>query len=90
MKFIEGLDEFMNASRLRAQDAQNREFKTIQPKEYLSTSTKATITIKNFLGGLYYLTTDEVEIKEGILYLIEGNTLAMLNSQALAILKMVY
>ena len=71
-KFLEGLDEFMNASRLRAKDAQNREFKTIQPKEYLGSSTKATITIKNYLGGLYYLTTDEVEIKEDILYLIEG------------------
>lgn len=71
-KFLEGLDEFMNASRLRAQDAQNREFKTIQPKEYLSTATKATITIKNYLGGLYYLTTDEIEVKDDVLYLIEG------------------
>lgn len=70
--FLEGLDEFMNASRLRAKDAQNREFKTIQPKEYLSTLTKATMTIKNYLGGLYYLTTDEVEIKEDTIYLIEG------------------
>lgn len=71
-KFLEGLEEFMNASRLRAQDAQNREFNTIQPKEYLSTSTKATITIKNYLGGLYYLTTDEIEVKGNTLYLIEG------------------
>lgn len=71
-KFLEGLDEFMNASRMRAQDAQNREFKTIQPKEYLGTETKATITIKNYLGGLYYLTTDEIEIKDDVIYLIEG------------------
>jgi hypothetical protein len=43
---------------------------TLQPKENLE-GDKATITIKNFLGGLYYLTADEAEIKGEYLYLYE-------------------
>ena len=71
-KFLEGLEEFMDASRIRAKEAQNREILTVQPKEFLTTATKATITIKNYLGGIYYLTTDEVKIKDDILNLIES------------------
>ena len=50
----------------------NREKKTIQPKETLTTATKATVTIKNYLGGLYYFTTDEVIIQNNTLLLIES------------------
>lgn len=71
-QFINGVKDFMNTSRQKASTAQKRERLTYQPKEKLSTDTKATITIKNYLGGLYFFTTDEVEIKENKLFLIEG------------------
>jgi len=71
-QFETGFQTFMETSRKKAKEAQHREQLTIQPKEILTTATKATITIKNYLGGLYYLTTDEIEIKGNKLYLIEG------------------
>ncbi len=67
-----GVDEFMKFSRTKAQKAQSREFVTTQPKEALSTSSKAKITIKNYLGGLYYFTVDEIEKSKNILQLIEA------------------
>ena len=71
-QFLESVDDFMDTSRRKAREAQNREIQTIQPKEFLSTSTKATITIKNYLGGIYYFTTDEIAVLKNDLYLIEG------------------
>ncbi|MEZ4907838.1 MAG: hypothetical protein R2771_09435 [Saprospiraceae bacterium] len=71
-QFINGVKEFMNTSRQKAQDAQIREMQTVQPKEALSTLTKATITIENYLGGKYYFTTDEIKIDNKDVYLIEG------------------
>ncbi len=71
-QFLDGVKEFMRTSRIKAQEAQNREHHTLQPKEALSTSTKATITIKNYLGGLYYFTTDEIDIIENNVFLIEA------------------
>jgi hypothetical protein len=71
-QFENGVKTFMKTSRDKAKEAQHREQLTIQPKEILTTATKATITIKNYLGGLYYLTTDEIEIQDDKLYLIEG------------------
>jgi hypothetical protein len=62
----------MNFSRQKAIEAQKREVVTIQPKENLSTSSKAKITIKNYLGGLYYFTVDEITIKNKTLELIES------------------
>ena len=44
---------------------------TIQPKEALSTATKAKITITNYLGGQYFFTVDEVKISTEFLYMIE-------------------
>ncbi len=70
-QFIDGLNNFMDTSRQRAQEAQSREFQTIQPKEALTTLTKATITIRNYLGGIYYFTTDEIKIDGSDIYLIE-------------------
>lgn len=63
---------FMEFSRQKAQAAQIREFQTLQPKEYLTTLSKAKLTISNYLGGQYYFTVDEVLIENGTLYLIEG------------------
>ena len=62
---------FMSSSRDLAQKAQKRESVTIQPKELLA-GTKATLTIKNYLGGNYYFTSDEVRIEKDNLFLVEG------------------
>ena len=71
-QFINGVKDFMQTSRQKAQEAQNREMQTIQPKEALSTLTKATITIENYLGGKYYFTTDEIRIEKDKVFLIEA------------------
>lgn len=70
-KIQEGKDAFMKISRNLAQQAQHRESTTIQPKEKLSGS-KGKITIKNYLGGHYYFTSDEIEFKNDNIILIEG------------------
>jgi len=63
---------FMAFSRGKAEKAQSREFVTLQPKESLSTLTKAKITITNYLGGQYFLTVDEILLAKDKLSLIEG------------------
>ncbi|NLJ82361.1 MAG: hypothetical protein GX330_04470 [Bacteroidales bacterium] len=63
---------FMEFSRGKAKKAQAREFVTQQPKESLSTLSKAKITITNYLGGKYFFTVDEIEISKDIIYLTEG------------------
>lgn len=70
-QLLKGRNEFMALSRNLAERAQRRESLTVQPKEYLS-GTKCIITIKNYLGGNYYFTTDEMEIRGKNIYLIEG------------------
>ncbi len=65
-----GVKEFKEVSRGLASDAQRREFQTAQPKED-TIGEKAKIIIKNYLGGLYYLTVDEVKIKDDKLFLLE-------------------
>ncbi len=63
---------FMAFSRDKAQKAQSRELITQQPKESLSTLSKAKITITNYLGGQYFLTVDEIKITPTKVSLIEG------------------
>lgn len=92
-KLLEDKNVFMDLSRELAEKAQKRETVTKQPKEKLS-GTKATLTIKNYLGGLYYFTVDEFEIKENNLYLIEGKhtkdkNLPSLNDIKDGLLKMI-
>jgi hypothetical protein len=70
-KLEEGKDAFLNLSRKLAQKAQKTESISIQPKERLS-GKKARITIKNYLGGEYFLTCDEAEIHDNEIFLIEG------------------
>jgi len=53
---------FMAFSRDKAQKAQSREFVTKQPKESLTSLSKAKVTITNYLGGQYFLTVDEIKI----------------------------
>ena len=71
-KISKEVSAFMVFSREKAKNAQNREMQTIQPKEALSTLTKAKITITNYLGGHYFLTVDEIDIKDNCVSLIEG------------------
>ena len=70
-ELLKGKNNFMEVSRMRAKKAQKRESITIQPKEHL-TGEKCTITIKNYLGGYYFFTCDEVELHGKEVYLIEG------------------
>lgn len=63
---------FMVFSRGKAEKAQAREFVTFQPKESLSTLSKAKVTITNYLGGQYFLTVDEILFAKDKVSLIEG------------------
>lgn len=60
------VETFKQFSREKARNAQEREVITVQPKEKLSSLTKASIVISNYLGGEYYFTVDEVEVNEKI------------------------
>jgi len=71
-KIGKDVSDFMEFSRDKAQKAQSREMQTTQPKESLSTHTKAKITITNYLGGQYFFTVDEVLIDKNTVYLIES------------------
>ena len=66
-----GKDVFMALSRNLAELAQRRESITIQPKEHLD-GIKGTITITNYLGGNYYFTSDEVELHNNDIWLIDA------------------
>jgi len=70
-ELIKGKEIFMRLSRELAKRAQDREIATLQPKEKLE-GIKAKLTILNYLGGYYFFTCDEVEIKGKNIYLIEG------------------
>ncbi|MGC8684920.1 MAG: hypothetical protein ACP5T7_04465, partial [bacterium] len=70
-ELLKGKENFIQFSRELAKKAQSRESITKQPKEKLS-GIKATLTIKNYLGGYYFFTCDEVEIENETIYLIEG------------------
>lgn len=63
---------FMDFSRVKATKAQAREFATRQPKENLTTLSKAKITITNYLGGNYFFTVDEIIVTKEKLFLLEG------------------
>lgn len=84
-KIIQGYENFMKFSREKAMFASKREIRTSHKLEYLSTASKARITIKNYLGGLYYFTVDEalINIRSKIVELIESknSTSAKLPSQ---------
>lgn len=70
-ELLKGKENFMNLSRNLAQKAQARERTTVQPKEQLD-GTKASLTIKNYLGGYYYFTCDEAKLIKNSICLIEG------------------
>jgi len=85
-ELLRGKEGFMNLSRKLAKRAQRRESFTIQPKEKL-TGKKAILTIKNYLGGYYYFTVDEIEIKDKNIYLIEGKHTKQSNFPSLGDIK---
>ncbi|MDQ3022107.1 MAG: hypothetical protein M3R36_16270 [Bacteroidota bacterium] len=69
---LSDIDIFRQHSRLKSQQAQHREFRTTQPKEFLSSVSKCKITVQNYLGGMYYLTMDENVVINRNLKIIES------------------
>jgi hypothetical protein len=80
------IDEFINHSRTRAEQAQSRELSTIHIYENLATASKASITITNIVGGKYFFTVDEVliNLNNSTIELIEckNSSSALLPSKA--------
>lgn len=72
IKYAETPQKFIEFSRAKSQKAQAREFVTEQPKEALSTDTKAKVTINNALFGRYFFTCDETKLEAKTVYLIEA------------------
>ena len=70
-KITQNLNAFQQLSRVKSQNAQRREFLTLQPKEALSSDTKARVTISDNAGGVYFFTCDETKFDGDTLYLIE-------------------
>lgn len=70
LELQKGKDNFLKLSRELAKKAQSREAITVQPKEQ-TIGEKSTLTIKNYLGGNYYLTCDETKIFGNNLYIFE-------------------
>jgi predicted Zn-dependent peptidase len=66
------VEEFMRLSRLKAQDAQSREFAALQPKESLASDTKGRVTITDSFGGKYFFTCDETSKQGKTIHLIEA------------------
>ena len=65
-------EDFKQSSRTHAQKAALRELLTLNPKEFLR-GEKATITIENYVKGLYHFTVDEAWIlKDNELLLVEA------------------
>ncbi|RCJ31503.1 hypothetical protein A6769_30650 [Nostoc punctiforme NIES-2108] len=69
-KIREQFDEFKNISLKGSQRASKREALTSHKLEYLTDGLKATFSIENYLGGIYYLTPDEI-IFENNMYVIQ-------------------
>jgi hypothetical protein len=72
IKYAATPQNFIEFSRRKSQSAQSREFVTTQPKEALSTDTKAKVTINNALFGRYFFTCDETKIENRTVFLIEA------------------
>lgn len=62
--------EFKRLSLSGSKGASLREVRTTHINEHLADGSKARFNIRNYLGGVYYLTADEV-IKEGSRYVIQ-------------------
>ncbi|MEH2301517.1 MAG: hypothetical protein V7K88_21625 [Nostoc sp.] len=69
-KIREEFEEFKNISLKGSQSASKREALTYHKLEYLVDGLKATFSIENYLGGIYYLTADEI-LFENNMYTIQ-------------------
>lgn len=67
---IEEFEEFQNISLKGSQSPSKREALTSHELEYLVDGLKATFSIENYLGGVYYLTPDEI-FNNGDTYIIQ-------------------
>lgn len=67
---IGDFEEFKNLSLKGSEAASKRESTTYHRLEHLADGIKATFCIRNYLGGLYYLTPDEI-LKSGSRYIIQ-------------------
>jgi len=63
-------DDFKNLSLSGSKNASIREAAVVHHNEHLSDGSKVRLNVRNYLGGVYYLTADEV-IKEGDRYVIQ-------------------
>ncbi len=72
-KIQEDFEEFKNISHKASQSASKREALVSHELEYLVDGKKSTFSITNYLGGVYYLTPDEVidEIDKNNRYIIQ-------------------
>ncbi len=81
---MQDFQRFKDISLRGSQGAALRETKTLHGLEYLTDGGKATFEIENYLGGVYYLTADEI-LQEDDKYVIQESknaTLAFLPSVA--------
>jgi hypothetical protein len=69
-RVIEEFEEFKDISLKGSQRASKREALTSHKLEYLIDGLKATFSIENYLGGVYYLTPDEI-FHENDIYIIQ-------------------
>jgi hypothetical protein len=69
-KVIDEFEEFKNISLKGSQNASKREAFTSHKFEYLIDGLKATFSIENYLGGVYYLTPDEI-FHDNDIYIIQ-------------------
>ncbi|BAY39498.1 hypothetical protein NIES2111_38740 [Nostoc sp. NIES-2111] len=70
LKITNEFEEFKNISLKNSQNASKREAITSHKLEYLVDGLKATFSIENYLGGIYYLTPDEILFENGT-YIIQ-------------------
>ena len=69
-KIIAEFEEFKNISLKGSQAASKREALTAHAQEHLIDGKKGTFSIENYLGGVYFLTPDEI-FRNGDLYTIQ-------------------
>lgn len=69
-KLMEDFSRFKDISLRGSKGASLRETRTAHGFEYLTDGSKATFEIVNYLGGIYYLTADEI-VREDSKYIIQ-------------------
>jgi hypothetical protein len=71
-KVTDEFEEFKNISLKGSQSASKREALTSHKLEYLVDGLKSTFSIENYLGGIYYLTPDEITFNNDICLIQES------------------